>query len=233
MYTGLALFLLVVMLISVGANFTLMARSGINVNAFMAQIQKLIMANNIDRAIKLCNAETNSTFSQSAKMLLTRANRVHTLELTYQEALLHVTRGSGSFHQIRLIVGVIELAIFGAFCGAIYAGGAGSIPIQICLAVSFLCLVLNLLVSANRSTQNDDAASALLKLRNLLYYRSEYTPPMYRPVRSTPEELVEQRKAMDAFNSEVESSRGRGEEVNTNEEFARRSDPATGLLPPV
>ncbi|SVE00123.1 uncharacterized protein METZ01_LOCUS452977, partial [marine metagenome] len=28
----------------------------LNANQFMAQIQKLVMANNIDRAIKLCNA---------------------------------------------------------------------------------------------------------------------------------------------------------------------------------
>ena len=28
----------------------------INAEAFMAQVQKLVMANNIDRAIKLCNA---------------------------------------------------------------------------------------------------------------------------------------------------------------------------------
>jgi len=36
-------------------------RYNINAHAFMAQIQKLVMANNIDRAIKLCNAVMKRT----------------------------------------------------------------------------------------------------------------------------------------------------------------------------
>lgn len=49
-------------------------RANINSTAFMAQIQKLIMANNIDRAIKLCNAEPNAVLPQVVKAGLTRAN---------------------------------------------------------------------------------------------------------------------------------------------------------------
>jgi len=47
----------------------------INGTAFMAQVQKLIMANNIDRAIKLCNAESNAALARVLKAGLTRANR--------------------------------------------------------------------------------------------------------------------------------------------------------------
>ena len=47
----------------------------INAAAFMAQIQKLVMANNIDRAIKLCNAEPNAALPRVLKSGLTRANR--------------------------------------------------------------------------------------------------------------------------------------------------------------
>jgi biopolymer transport protein ExbB len=50
-------------------------RANINGTAFMAQIQKLIMANNIDRAIKLCNAEPNAALPRVLKAGLTRANR--------------------------------------------------------------------------------------------------------------------------------------------------------------
>ena len=55
--------------------FYILFRANINSTAFMAQIQKLIMANNIDRAIKLCNAEPNASLPRVLKAGLTRANR--------------------------------------------------------------------------------------------------------------------------------------------------------------
>ena len=39
----------------------------INAAAFMAQIQKLVMANNIDRAIKLCNAAPSAALPRVIK----------------------------------------------------------------------------------------------------------------------------------------------------------------------
>jgi biopolymer transport protein ExbB len=55
--------------------YYIMVRANINGTAFYAQIQKLIMANNIDRAIKLCNAEPNAALPRVLKSGLTRANR--------------------------------------------------------------------------------------------------------------------------------------------------------------
>jgi len=55
--------------------YMILFRYNLNGAAFMAQIQKLIMANNIDRAIKLCNAETNAALTKVLKAGLTRANR--------------------------------------------------------------------------------------------------------------------------------------------------------------
>jgi biopolymer transport protein ExbB/TolQ len=49
-------------------------RYNINASAFMAQIQKLVMANNIDRAIKLCNAAASAALPRIIKAGLTRAN---------------------------------------------------------------------------------------------------------------------------------------------------------------
>jgi biopolymer transport protein ExbB len=49
-------------------------RYNINATAFMAQIQKLVMANNIDRAIKLCNAAASAALPRVIKAGLTRAN---------------------------------------------------------------------------------------------------------------------------------------------------------------
>lgn len=50
-------------------------RYNINGNHFMAQIQKLILSNNIDRAIKLCNAAPSAALPRVIKAGLTRANK--------------------------------------------------------------------------------------------------------------------------------------------------------------
>jgi len=55
--------------------YMILVRYNINGAAFMAQIQKLVMANNIDRAIKLCNAESDAALTKVLKAGLTRANR--------------------------------------------------------------------------------------------------------------------------------------------------------------
>ncbi|MEM1007564.1 MAG: MotA/TolQ/ExbB proton channel family protein [Myxococcota bacterium] len=47
----------------------------INGKAFMAQIRKLVMANNIDRAIKLCNAAPAAALPRVIKAGLARANK--------------------------------------------------------------------------------------------------------------------------------------------------------------
>ncbi|AWV89791.1 MotA/TolQ/ExbB proton channel family protein [Bradymonas sediminis] len=47
----------------------------INAQAFMAQIQKLVMADNIDRAIKLCNAAPTRALPRVIKAGLTRADK--------------------------------------------------------------------------------------------------------------------------------------------------------------
>ena len=66
-------------------------RANINGTAFMAQVQKLIMANNIDRAIKLCNAEPNAALPRVLKAGLTRANRSEIeIKNAVDEAVLEV-----------------------------------------------------------------------------------------------------------------------------------------------
>lgn len=71
--------------------FYILFRANINATAFMAQIQKLIMANNIDRAIKLCNAEPHAALPRVVKAGLTRANRTEKeIENAIDEATLEV-----------------------------------------------------------------------------------------------------------------------------------------------
>lgn len=47
----------------------------INAHAFMGQIQKLVMADQIDRAIKLCNAAPSAALARVVKAGLTNANK--------------------------------------------------------------------------------------------------------------------------------------------------------------
>jgi len=91
-------FMYIILIVSVIALATVIERAymiflryNLNGAAFMAQIQKLIMANNIDRAIKLCNAESNAALTKVLKAGLTRANRSATeIQNAVDEATLEV-----------------------------------------------------------------------------------------------------------------------------------------------
>ena len=66
----------------------------INASAFMTQIQKLVMANNIDRAIKLCNAAPSAALARVVKAGLTRANKGEIqIQNAIEEATLEVLPG--------------------------------------------------------------------------------------------------------------------------------------------
>ena len=63
----------------------------INATAFMAQIQKLVMANSIDKAIKLCNAAPSAALARVIKSGLTRANKSSDeIQNAVEEATLEV-----------------------------------------------------------------------------------------------------------------------------------------------
>ena len=63
----------------------------INTTAFTAQVSKLVMANSIDKAIKLSNAAPSATYAKAVKAMLVRANRPFTIELEYQAGVPHGT----------------------------------------------------------------------------------------------------------------------------------------------
>ncbi|MBI5529168.1 MAG: MotA/TolQ/ExbB proton channel family protein [Deltaproteobacteria bacterium] len=63
----------------------------INGEVFMTQIQKLVMSNNIERAIKLCNAAPAAALPRVIKAGLTRANRSEIeIQNAVEEAILDV-----------------------------------------------------------------------------------------------------------------------------------------------
>jgi biopolymer transport protein ExbB/TolQ len=67
-------------------------RFNINGGQFFNQIQKLVMANNIDRAIKLCNAADKAALARVVKAGLTRANKGEVdISAAIEESMLEVT----------------------------------------------------------------------------------------------------------------------------------------------
>ena len=90
MYSILAVSVLAIGLIIERFIF-LFFKYNINAQAFMAQIQKLVMANNIDRAIKLCNAAPSAALPKVVKAGLTRANKGEVeIQNAVEEATLEV-----------------------------------------------------------------------------------------------------------------------------------------------
>ncbi len=87
--------ILVVSIIAIGIMIErfifLFFKYNINAQTFMAQIQKLVMANNIDRAIKLCNAAPSAALPKVIKAGLTRANKGEIeIQNAVEEATLEV-----------------------------------------------------------------------------------------------------------------------------------------------
>lgn len=71
--------------------FFIFFKYDINAHAFMAQIQKLVMADNIDRAIKLCNGAPARALPRVIKAGLTRANKGEVeIQNAIEEATLEV-----------------------------------------------------------------------------------------------------------------------------------------------
>lgn len=96
----------------------------INAAAFMAQIQKLVMANNIDRAIKLCNAAPSAALPKVIKAGLTRANKgPEEIQNAVEEATLEVvpvvTKRTAVLQQIANIATL--LGLLGTIMGLIGA----------------------------------------------------------------------------------------------------------------
>lgn len=74
---------------------TLVFRYNLNAAPFMEQITKLVMAGNVDRAVKLCGAAPNSPLAKVVRAGLTRANRgeievAKALEETILETTPHI-----------------------------------------------------------------------------------------------------------------------------------------------
>jgi biopolymer transport protein ExbB len=94
-------------------------RLNINGGQFFNQIQKLVMANNIDRAIKLCNAADKAALARVMKAGLTRANKSESdISAAIEEASLEVGPSVGK--RISMISALANIATLLGLLGTIF-----------------------------------------------------------------------------------------------------------------
>ncbi len=94
-------------------------RFNINGAQFFNQVQKLVMANNIDRAIKLCNAADKAALARVMKAGLTRANKSEAdIASAIEEAMLEV--GPAITKRLSMIAAVANIATLLGLLGTIF-----------------------------------------------------------------------------------------------------------------
>lgn len=98
---------------------SLFFRLNINGGNFFNQIQKLVMANNIDRAIKLCNAAEQKALARVIKSGLTRANKSEAdISAAIEESMLEV--GPTISKRIIMISALANIATLLGLLGTIF-----------------------------------------------------------------------------------------------------------------
>jgi biopolymer transport protein ExbB/TolQ len=94
-------------------------RFNINGGQFFNQIQKLVMANNIDRAIKLCNAADKAALARVVKAGLTRANKSEAdISAAVEEAMLEV--GPAINKRVAMIAAIANVSTLLGLLGTIF-----------------------------------------------------------------------------------------------------------------
>jgi len=235
MALAIAIVCVVVSVLAMAGSFNATMAKKINIDALMAQIHKPVMANNVDRAVKLTNAAPGTWMAKATKMLLVKANRVHELELTFQEAWLFLdgdvkTRGWGAF-----VMMLAHAALYGALGFALMVGEDFSLTIAILMGVSILLSWFAQALIHSQYSHKRKCRQALVRLRNLLFGRSEYVPPQFQPRDPADvgsEELARWREAMDAFNKGVRNRTSETAKMKVTEMYDEAADDR-GVLPPL
>ena len=111
----------------------LLFRYNINAPQFFGQIQKLVMANNIDRAIKLCNNAPGAALPRVLKAGLLRANKgeveiANAITEAQLEVVPMVTKRTGAMPPVASIATLMGL--LGTITGLILAFAASKVASQ-------------------------------------------------------------------------------------------------------
>jgi biopolymer transport protein ExbB len=167
----------------------------VNAEAFMAQVQKLVMANDIERGIKLCNAAPAAALPKVVKAGLTRANRGEAeIRNAIEEAILEIVpvlqKRTANLAQIANMATL--LGLLGTITGLITAFGAvGAVSAELKakvlaqgvaeamyttafgLGIAVICMVGHMFLTNMTKKIIDEIDQYSVKLENLLITRGK------------------------------------------------------------
>lgn len=188
MYVNLGVSVIVLALL-VDRLIFFLGKSSVNAKAFLEQIRKLVLANNVDRAIKLCSA-TTAPVAQVAKAGLQRMHKGEiAIAQSIEETLVDVTPLLKKRVQILWSLANIAVLIglLGTVLGLITAFGAVSAAkpedktrllsegiahalnnTAMGLGIAVTCIIGHAILSAFSKKQVADLEAFSLKLENLL-----------------------------------------------------------------
>jgi biopolymer transport protein ExbB len=166
-----------------------LGKSSVNARAFLEQIRKLVLANNVDRAVKLCSA-TTAPVAQVAKSGLQRMHKGEiAVAQSIEETLVDVTpllkkriQILWSLANIAVLIGLLGtvLGLIGAFAAVAAAkpeektlllskGIAEALNnTAMGLGIAVTCIIGHAIMSAFSKKQVSDLEAFSLKLENLL-----------------------------------------------------------------
>ncbi len=168
-------------------------RLNLNAPPFMEQVQKLVLAGNIDRAIKLCAAVPGAALARVVKAGLSRSNRgEQEVARALEEAVLEMTplvtkriQPLWSLANIATLVGLIGTIT--GLIGTFKSLGAASPEMKqvmlskgiseamnntaFGLTIAVVCIVAHLLLSSKAKQMIEEIEYSALKLENLLNRR--------------------------------------------------------------
>jgi len=219
--------------------FLISQKQLINLEGFQSQVMKLVMANSIDRAIKLCNVVPEAVYPQAVKTLLVRANRPHELQLYFEMAAFRLR----TQYQKWTTVGAWDRVIFLVTTGLLFGAVLVMTPVKDQTLMAWLLVSIFLIqmvgqgLAMTLGSHGQEAEIKLMEMRNILYREAKVLPATYRP-RShkdlTAEELSAWQESMDKFNTKYTSNRETFvKQGSIQEEYDAAADDQGRLLPPL
>lgn len=192
-------FILIVSIIAVGIIIErfifIFFKYSINGNTFMGEIQKLVVGNQVDKAIKICNAAPNAALARVIKAGLTRANKSpdeiqSAVEEATLEVLPHVQKRVNSLQALANIATLLGLlgtiiGMIGAFdvlANTPAAQKQAKLATEISLAmyttafgliVAIPCMLAHMVISGKVKSIIDDIDYHSVRLENLLVARGK------------------------------------------------------------
>src|SRR5688572_13464059 len=166
-----------------------LGKSSVNAKAFLEQIRKLVLANNVDRAIKLCSA-TTAPVAQVAKAGLQRMHKGEiAIAQSIEETLVDVTPLLKK--RIQILWSLANIAVLIGLLGTVlglitaFAAVAAAKPEEktamlskgisealnntaMGLGIAVTCIIAHAILSAFSKKQVSDMETFSLKLENLL-----------------------------------------------------------------